>query len=124
LPSTGHLIGEDMPQWLQGLVKFQYFLHYFNEEMSSLPGDILKEVHESMQLGADNTDNVLYISKIPKKVDQDLDQKWVRSRILQLVSIHHARILLPDDGDLVFVDEDEDHFAAVLFLDSFGHLRG
>jgi len=112
-----------MPEWLQGLVKFQYFLHYFKKEMSSLPIDILKEVHDSMQLGTDNTDNILYISKIPKKADGDLDKDWVRARILQLVNDHHSRILLPNDGDLVFVDEDEDHFAAVLFLDSFGYMR-
>lgn len=123
LPSSTYLYGDEMPSWLKGLVKFQYFLHYFKGEMRRLPIDLLKEVHESTVLGQDSSENVLYISKIPKDAGhEDLNKEWIRKRILGLANDHHARILHPE-SDLVFVDEDENHLAAVLFIDSFNYMR-
>lgn len=117
----------EMPDWVEGLVKFQYFMHYLKGEMKSLPTGMLKELHASIQLGKEHLDNMIVIRKIPKETGhEDLSSKeWIKNRIIELTKSHMARIVDPDQ-DLQFVDDDDEpdkFYQALLIIDSFNYKR-
>jgi len=56
---------------LGGLIQFQYYLHFMQGEMNSLPDDMLKQIHKSAQITDDHLDNVIVIEKIPKSTGYD-----------------------------------------------------
>ena len=95
----------DLTDWLDPLLKTSLFLHYFNDELSSLPLDLLKEVHDQTRLEKhQGLDHVLLLDKVP--FDESLYPKaWLREQIVEMCVKHRARILNPA-RDIHF-EEDE-----------------
>jgi len=56
----------DLKEWLDPLMKTTMFMHYFNNEIKSLPFDLLQEIHDQTKLEKHQSlDHILLIDKVP-----------------------------------------------------------
>lgn len=61
----GHLV--ELQEWLDPLMKTSLFMHFFNDELQSLPADLLQEVHGQTKLDSHlAADHVLVLDRIPR----------------------------------------------------------
>jgi hypothetical protein len=76
-------------------MKTSLFMHFFNDEIKSLPCDLLREIHDQTQFTKHKgLDHLLLIDKVP--VDEELYPKvWLVDQIIGMCKKHHARVLDP-----------------------------
>jgi hypothetical protein len=96
---------EDLKEWLDPLMKTSLFMHFFNNEIKSLPLDLLREIHDQTKLSRHKgLDHILLIDRVP--IDEALYPKaWLVDQIIGMCKKHHARVLDPT-RDIHF-EEDE-----------------
>jgi rubrerythrin len=95
----------ELQEWLDPLIKTSQFMHFFNNELHSLPLDILQEVHDQTKLKAhQGLDHVFVVDRIPRD-DPQFTKSWIRQRVVELCKKHHARFLNPIQD--IYFEEDE-----------------
>ena len=120
-------------------MKTSMFMHYFNGEITSLPLDLLEEIHLQTSLSSYKAmDHILIVDKVPRDED-NFPKNWIREQIIALCKKHHARVLNPmndiifNEGEYVVENKTEastlaEHitykcFTIVILLDGWNHMN-
>ena len=120
--------GEDkvqLPEWTEPLLNVSAFLHFFRGE-ANLPQKLTDQIfkkstnmHKKHQL-----DNVIVVRKVPSKHGR-YTRTWITKRLIELLTVHQARIIDPWRDICVLDDEEEPEkfHSVVIFMDNFHHFR-
>lgn len=68
----------DLKKWIDPLLKTSMFMHYFNGEITSLPLDLLEEIHLQTSLSSYKAmDHILIVDKVPQD-EANFPKSWIR----------------------------------------------
>ena len=102
-----------------------HFLHFFRGE-TRLPQKLLDEVYSKTTKKhlKHHLDNVVVIRKVPS-AHQRYTRTWIMERLIQILTMHQARIIDPQRDISVLPDEEdpENFHSIVVYIDDFSHLR-
>ena len=127
----------ELREWLDPLMKTSLFMHFFNNELHSLPLDLLQEIHDQTKLQSyQAVDHVLVIDRVPRG-EARFPEAWLRRQVVELCQKHHARILNPEKDIHFEKDEYEvlptaggdaarhtkESYKLVVLLDGWDHMH-